>query len=99
MLKTCAILLLVSGLLGSVWSYAVWNQYFVMLPHAPDISAGRAHPANFHGVVLYETRQEHLKRVGIEYGSTGLFVLGMLLGALYERNRRARNIDPVVHRP
>jgi hypothetical protein len=90
--KVVAIVLIVAGFIGQVWSHEIWNRYLDTLPRSPDVAAGRTHrDDNFHGYVLYETREEHFRLYAIEYSSEGLVFLGLLVGAFGEwRTRRAR---------
>jgi hypothetical protein len=91
--RILSITLILAGFLGQVWSHQIWNHYFDTLPRSPDKASGRTYPDdNFHGFVLYETREEHFRLYAVEYSSQALFFLGLLIGGLQEwRFRRARS--------
>lgn len=91
--KTVAIVLFFAGLAGEVWSLAIWENYFDMLPRSPDLRAGRTIPDdNFHGFVLYESSAEHFRLYAVEYSSEAMLFLGFLIGAILEwKNRKTRS--------
>ena len=92
LLKIAAVLLIVAGLVGQVWSQRLWDLYFDTLPHSADKAAGRVYlDNNFHGVPVYETSQEHFRLYAVEYSSEALFFLGLVAGAFAEwKGHRAK---------
>ena len=71
--RVLAIVLIAAGFIGQLWSNQIWNHYLDTLPRAPDVATARTYrDDNFHGYVLYETREEHLRLYTVEYLSEAL---------------------------
>lgn len=67
----------------------VWNLYFDTLPRSPDKLSGRIYADNFHGIVVYENRQEHFRLQALE-DSFQAMVLIFLSGAAVQTWRAGR---------
>jgi hypothetical protein len=83
MLKFFALLFLLPGLGGLVFSAMVSTDYLENLPHSPAPSEQRMTPRNVHGTVIYQTVQEDQRLSIMEYSSVSVFLLGLLLGIVY----------------
>lgn len=88
--RAVAITLLVLGLGGQVWNQKTWDDYFNSLPRSPDPKTGHIYPDNFHGIAVYETREERIRLYAVEYPSFALSVVGIILGLFVERRSRAQ---------
>ena len=85
---------MVPGLAVWIYSGTIWNQYLNTLPHTPDQTTGRVYPRNIHGIVVFQTHTEQLRLELTQDIAIGVFFLGLLIGALEERNwRRATAKD------
>ncbi len=82
-LKLMALLLLLPGLAGLLYSANISSQYLVHLPRTPVPEEMRVTPQNIHGFVVYGTDEERKRLSQVEFGSTGVFVLGMSVGFVY----------------
>jgi hypothetical protein len=82
-LKLMALLLLLPGLAGLLYSANISSQYLVHLPRTPVPEEMRITPQNIHGFVVYGTDEERKRLSQVEFGSTGVFVLGMCVGLVY----------------
>lgn len=85
------------GLLGialiSHFGYVqMWDRYFDTLPHSPSQATGRIYADNFHGVALYETREERIRLHLLDYTSEGLFFLVIAVAGLFEWRSRNEHI-------
>jgi hypothetical protein len=78
-----ALLLLLPGLAGLLYSANISSQYLVQLPRTPVPEEMRVTPQIIHGFVVYGTDEERRRLTLVEYGSTGIFVLGMCVGLVY----------------
>jgi len=86
-LRFASLLFLLPGLAGLLVSAGMSTRYVANLPRLPIPSEMRMTPRNIHGVVVYETAEEHRRFTAIEHGSTAVFVVGIGLGLVYLRQR------------
>ena len=84
LLWLAAATLSIVGLLGWIWTYGIWDQYFQYLPRSPNPATGSIYPLNIHGVVVYETLKERVRLENWIHWSFGVFCLGMALGAIHK---------------
>jgi hypothetical protein len=82
-LKFFALLFLLPGLGGLVFSAMVSTDYLENLPKAPNPSEERMTPRNVHGVIIYQTPEEDQRLSVMEYTSVSVFLVGLLLGIVY----------------
>jgi len=82
-LKFFALLLLVPGLGGLVFSGMVSTDYLENLPRSPAPREERVVPRNVRGVVVYQTEREDNRLSVMEYASVAVFLAGLLLGVIY----------------
>lgn len=82
-LKFFALLFLVPGLGGLVFSAEVSTSYLAKLPKSPAPSEHRTIAREVHGVVVYQTAAEDERLSAMEYGSISVFLLGLLLAIVY----------------
>jgi hypothetical protein len=87
--KTVMVALIFAGISTFLWGVCLWCVYFDTLPRSPDKVAGRIYAGNFHGVILYETRQERFRLHALENASEALIVTILLLKVI-EENWRVR---------
>jgi hypothetical protein len=83
MLKFFALLFLLPGLGGLVFSAMVSTDYLENLPRTPAPNEQRMTPRNVHGTVIYQTVQEDQRLSAMEYTSVSIFLVGLLLGVVY----------------
>ena len=94
MLKFFALLFLLPGLGGLVFSAMVSTDYLENLPRSPAPLELRMTPRNVHGIVVYQTVQEDERLSVMEYGSVSVFLVGLLLGIVHlEKWSSARQSD------
>ncbi len=82
-LKFFALLFLLPGLGGLVFSAMVSTDYLENLPKAPVPIEERMTPRNVHGTVIYQTVAEDQRLSVMEYSSVSVFLVGLLLGIVY----------------
>ena len=82
-LKFFALLFILPGLAGLIVSAMISTHYLDIMPRSPVIQQFRTVPRNIHGTVVYQTKQEDRKLNEIEYGSVGVFLIGLTLGLTY----------------
>ena len=93
-LRFFALLLLLPGLGGLVFSATVSTKYLENMPKAPMPAEGRVIPRNVHGTVVYQTASEDKNLSAMEYGSISVFLGGLLLGIVYlEKWSTARQLE------
>jgi hypothetical protein len=93
-LKFFALLFLLPGLGGLVFSAMVSTDYLENLPRFPAPAEQRMTPRNVHGVVVYQTVQEDERLSAMEYSSVSVFLMGLLLGIVYlEKWSSARQLE------
>lgn len=82
-LRALALLFLFPGLAGLLASASLDTFYFQNSPQMADMPTGHILPHEIHGLTVYLTPdQDHKLRLW-EYGSVGIFLVGMLLGVVY----------------
>jgi len=82
-LKFFALLFLLPGLAGLVISAMVSTDYLETLPRSPAPEVERMTPRNVQGIVIYQTPKEDERLSIMEYGSVGIFLIGLALGVIY----------------
>jgi hypothetical protein len=82
-LRFFALLLLLPGLGGLVFSAMVSTRYLENLPKSATPAEERTIPRNIHGTVVYQTLNEDKTLSAMEYGSISVFLVGLLLGIVY----------------
>jgi hypothetical protein len=93
-LKFFALLFLLPGLGGLVFSAMVSTDYLENLPRFPSPAEQRMTPRNVHGVVVYQTVQEDQRLSVMEYSSVSVFLVGLLAGIIYlEKWSSARQLE------
>ena len=83
-----ALALALPGLPGWIYSTSIWGEYLHTLPRSPDPSVGRVFALNIHGIVVFQNHTDQLRLNLTEYISGGVFCLGMMIGALIDRDER-----------
>jgi hypothetical protein len=83
MLRFVALLFLLPGLAGLLISATISTHYLDTLPKLPTPAELRMTPRNIHGTVVYQTIEEDRRLSLLEYGSVGVFVIGLGLGLVY----------------
>jgi hypothetical protein len=82
-LKFFALLFLLPGLAGLVISAVISTSYLENMPKMPVPEELRMTPRNIHGTVVYQTVEEDRRLDLMEYSSVGIFVVGLVLSAVY----------------
>jgi|SRR5580698_11673219 hypothetical protein len=82
-LKFFALVFLMPGLGGLIFSAMVSTDYLENLPKSPAPSEQRMTPRNVHGIVIYQTVKEDERLSVMEYASVSVFLVGLLLGIVY----------------
>lgn len=82
-LRFFSLLFLLPGLAGLLVSATISTYYLNTLPKSPAPEEMRLTPRNIHGTVVYQTEKEDRKLNEIEYGSVGVFLIGLVLGLTY----------------
>jgi len=82
-LRLLALLFLLPGLGGLVFSAMVSTDYLENLPRFPAPAEQRMTPRSVHGVVIYQTVKEDQRLSTMEYASVSVFLVGLLLGIAY----------------
>ena len=70
-----------AGALGWLWSIAIWYQYWD-LPRSANPATGNVYALNIHGVVVYQTLAEQIRRQRWEFWSMAVAICGASLGAI-----------------
>ena len=83
MLKFFALLFLLPGLAGLIVSAMVSTHYLYTMPKFPVPEQDRVVPRGIHGITVYQTPQENRELNLMEYGSVGIFVIGLGLSVVY----------------
>lgn len=83
MLKFLALLFILPGLAGLIVSAMISTHYLDTLPRVPFVREYRTVPRNIHGTVVYQTANEDRTLNEFEYGSVGVFLIGLALGLIY----------------
>ena len=66
-------------------SATIATRYMGNLPRTPVPEETRMIPRSVSGVVVYQTAEEDKLLTLVEYGSTGVFLVGICLGLVYLR--------------
>jgi hypothetical protein len=82
-LKFFALLFILPGLAGLIISATISTHYLDTMPTFPAVQELRTVPRNIHGTVVYQTEEENRRLNEIEYGSVGVFLIGVGLGLTY----------------
>jgi hypothetical protein len=82
-LKFFALLFLMPGLGGLIFSAMVSTDYLEQMPKSPTPNEQRMTPRNVHGVVIYQTVKEDQRLSIMEYTSVSVFLVGLILGIVY----------------
>jgi hypothetical protein len=82
-LKFFALLFILPGLAGLIVSAMISADYLENMPKQTVVEELRTVPRNIHGTVVYQTEQEDRQLNEIEYGSAGVFLIGLVLGLTY----------------
>ena len=82
-LKFFALLFMLPGLAGLVFSAMMSTDYLESLPKSPVPTEQRMTPRNVHGIVVYQTVQEDERLSIMEYSSVSVFLVGLVLGIVY----------------
>lgn len=83
-LKPLSIALLIAGLLGQMWTLAMWNHYAAALPRIPIQAEGRVYQLSMHGIVVYQTAKEHSLFWMISDWSWVVFCIGAAAGLVHQ---------------
>src|SRR5260370_35336409 len=84
-LRFAALLFLLPGLAGLPISASISTRYLETLPRMPVPEEMRMIPRSIHGVVVYQTAEEHRRLSVTENTSMGIFLVGLGLGLVYLR--------------
>ena len=96
-LKFFALLFLLPGLAGLVFSAMVSTDYLENLPKSPAPLEARMTPRNVHGILVYQTIAEDKRLSIMEDSSVAVFLVGLLLGVVYlEKWSSARQHDTIM---
>ena len=72
-----------------LFSYiALWDHYCDTLPRSPDKATGAVYVDNFHGVAVYETRDERFRLHTLGHAAEILIVLALVGGVLLDQRIR-----------
>jgi hypothetical protein len=82
-LKFLALLFLLPGLAGLLVSAMISTHYLATMPQLPDPAAARIVPRTIHGTTIYQTIEEDRNLSAIEYGSVGVFAIGLALSVVF----------------
>ena len=82
-LKFFALLFLLPGLAGLIVAAMVSTHYATTLPQWPMPQQNRIIPRGISGIVVYQTPEEDHALTVLEYGSVGIFSIGLILGLTY----------------
>lgn len=85
LLRFFALLFLLPGLGGLVFSAMVSTRYLETLPRLPVPEEMRMVPRSIHGTVVYQTDEEDRRLTVLEGASVAVFVVGLGMGLVYLR--------------
>src|SRR5579863_10008240 len=83
--RRAAIAIALVGLAGWIWSAQLEFHYQETLPRSPNPATGSIYPLNVHGIVVYQTRDERDWLNELQYSSFVVFLVGGLIGFLFEK--------------
>ena len=89
--KLAAIVLVLAGIAGALWGFAVWNGYWDILPRSPDPASGRICAFSMRGITVYETIHERAYLNHVWDISAGAFYIGFALALAYKWKSRGRH--------
>lgn len=93
--------LFLAGMLGLIWTMAIYNVYLDKLPRSPNVATGNVYPLNVHGVGVYQTLTERSHLNNVEHGSWGIIICGIVLGMIdqwrEDEKIRKRNSGALDH--
>lgn len=82
-LKFFALIFLLCGLAGLIASATISTHYLDVMPRVPAPDEMRIVPRNIHGATVYQTAKEDRFLNAWEYSSVGVFLVGLVLSAVY----------------
>jgi len=82
-LKFFSLLFLLPGIGGLVIASMISTHYLDTLPRWPSPETMQMTPRNINGTVVYQTLEQDRRLTIAEYGSVGIFVIGLGLGLVY----------------
>ena len=82
-LKFVALLFLLPGLAGLIVSAMVSTHYLYTMPKFPIPEQDRVVARGIHGITVYQTPKEDRTLNLMEYGSVGVFIVGLGLSVVY----------------
>ena len=82
-LKSFALVFLLPGLAGLIVAAMVSTHYADTLPRWPAPEQNRIIPRGINGITVYQTPREDRTLNLLEYGSVGVFSIGLVLGLTY----------------
>jgi hypothetical protein len=82
-LRFFSLMFLVPGLIGLIISATLSGIYMNTLPRYPDPQNLRMTPRNINGYTVYETDDEDRRLGRTEYGSMGIFLIGLAMGIVH----------------
>ena len=82
-LRFFSLLFLLPGLAGLILAAVLSTHYLDTLPRFPVPEELRNVPRAIHGVVVYQTKKEDRRMTLLEGGAVGVFVMGLVMGAVY----------------
>ena len=74
----------IAGILGLLWTMAIYNAYIDNLPRFPDPATGNIYPLNAHGVGVYQTLAERSHLDNVEYASWTCIIFSFVLGMIHQ---------------
>jgi hypothetical protein len=93
-LRFFSLMFLVPGLIGLMISATLSGIYMNTLPRYPDPQNLRMTPRNINGYTVYETDDEDRRLGRTEYGSMGMFLIGLAMALVhFQRSGLARAIE------
>lgn len=98
-LKFFALLFLLPGLAGLIVAAMVSTHYASSLPQWPTPEQNRIIPRSISGITVYQTPQEDRTLTVMEYGSVGIFSIGLILGLTYLEKWGSRQAELADEEP
>ena len=92
--KRAGIVIALAGLAGWIWAAQLENHYQETLPRSTNSVTGSIYPLNVHGIVVYQTRDERNWLKELHYSSFAVFLIGGLMGLVYEKRYGRPPIPP-----
>jgi hypothetical protein len=82
-LRFFSLMFLIPGVIGLMISASLSGYYMNKLPRYPDPQSLRMIPRNINGYTVYQTDDENRALDRTEYGSAGMFLIGLAAGLVY----------------